>query len=156
MAGELRRSGFDVLGLANNHAGDFGPVALRETVRRLRSAGLATFGAGAVVVMPHWGAQYTAEPEPVQRRVARALVAAGALGQRPGAPRHGAVDADPVQRDHRTQRPAPGGRHRERLARDGVPEADQQRTGCREGDRSARHAATLRALAGASGRRRDG
>ncbi len=150
VAGALRRAGFDVLSLANNHAGDFGPAALRQTVRRLRAAGLATFGAGrdlrqarqpavvtvrgstygflgfnaigetpyagpgrtgaysvsmpprtgpldrrelrrfladvraldrrvdAVVVLPHWGTQYTNVPEPVQRYVARLLVAAGA------------------------------------------------------------------------------
>jgi len=150
VAGLLRRSGFDVLGLANNHLGDFGDRALVQTVRRLRSAGFATFGAGrsprqawqpavverrgvrfgflgfnaigetpevgpgqpgavsvsmpprtgpldraelrrflravrrldarvdAVVAMPHWGTQYTNVPEPVQRRVARRLVAAGA------------------------------------------------------------------------------
>ena len=30
-----------------------------------------------VVAMPHWGTQYTNRPEPVQRRVARRLVAAG-------------------------------------------------------------------------------
>jgi poly-gamma-glutamate synthesis protein (capsule biosynthesis protein) len=150
VAGSLRRAGFDVLSLANNHAGDFGPVALRQTARRLRAAGLDTFGAGrdlaqarrpvvttvrgstygflgfnaigetpyagpgrtgansvsmpprtgpldrrelrrfladvraldrrvdAVVVLPHWGTQYTNVPEPVQRYVARRLVAAGA------------------------------------------------------------------------------
>ena len=150
VAGVLRRAGFDVLSLANNHAGDFGPVALRQTLRRLRAAGLETFGAGrdlrqarapavlrvrgstygflgfnaigetpyagpgrtgaysvsmpprtgpldrrelrrfladvraldrrvdAVVVLPHWGTQYTDVPEPVQRYVARRLVAAGA------------------------------------------------------------------------------
>ena len=32
----------------------------------------------AVVVVPHWGTQYTHRPEPVQRLVARRLVAAGA------------------------------------------------------------------------------
>ncbi|WP_166134522.1 CapA family protein [Nocardioides ochotonae] len=34
--------------------------------------------ADVVVVLPHWGTQYTHEPEPVQREVSRALVAAGA------------------------------------------------------------------------------
>ena len=34
--------------------------------------------ADVVVVLPHWGTQYTHEPEPVQREVGRALVAAGA------------------------------------------------------------------------------
>ena len=46
VVGGLRDAGFDVLGLANNHAGDFGDRALVETVRRLREGGLDTFGAG--------------------------------------------------------------------------------------------------------------
>jgi poly-gamma-glutamate synthesis protein (capsule biosynthesis protein) len=146
----LRDAGFDVLGLANNHLGDFGDQALVETVRLLADAGFATFGAGAtladarrpaiverdgvrfamvgfnaigetpeagpgqpgadsvsmpprtgpldraeldsflrrvrrlerrvdvVVVMPHWGTQYTNVPEPVQWDVAADLVEAGA------------------------------------------------------------------------------
>jgi len=146
----LRAAGFDVLDLANNHLGDFGPLALVRTVRLLREGGFATFGAGAtprrawrpavversgirlgflgfnaigetaevapgrpgavsvsmpprtgpldraelrrflaavrrldsrvtvVAVFPHWGTQYTNVPEPVQHRVARRLVAAGA------------------------------------------------------------------------------
>lgn len=43
----LRDAGFDAIGLANNHLGDFGDAALVETVRRLRAARLETFGAGA-------------------------------------------------------------------------------------------------------------
>ena len=150
VATALVDAGFDVLSMANNHAGDFGPLALRRTVDRLGDAGLATFGAGrdlasarrpavvdvrgtrygfvgfnaigetpeagpgrtgamsvsmpprtgpldrreldrflrdvrrldrrvdVVVAIPHWGTQYTNRPEPVQRRVARAVVAAGA------------------------------------------------------------------------------
>jgi len=146
----LRSAGLDVIGLANNHLGDFGDRALVDTVRLLRQGGFATFGAGAtpqvarrpavverdgvrfgfvgfnaigetpevapgqpgadsvsmpprtgpldraeldaflervrrldgrvdvVVVMPHWGTQYTNVPEPVQRRVADRLVRAGA------------------------------------------------------------------------------
>jgi poly-gamma-glutamate synthesis protein (capsule biosynthesis protein) len=31
-----------------------------------------------VVVLPHWGTQYTHEPEPIQRRVGKELVRAGA------------------------------------------------------------------------------
>lgn len=42
----LRRAGFDVLGLANNHALDFGPAALAETVARLQEAGMTAVGAG--------------------------------------------------------------------------------------------------------------
>jgi len=146
----LREAGFDVLGLANNHLGDFGDRALVQTVRRLNAGGIATFGAGAtvarawrpavaerggvrlgflgfnaigesptvapgqpgvvsvdmpprtgpldeaalrrfeaavgrlgrrvdvVVALPHWGTQYTNRPEPIQSRVARRLVRAGA------------------------------------------------------------------------------
>ncbi|NIO69830.1 MAG: hypothetical protein GTN71_12575 [Anaerolineae bacterium] len=42
----LRDAGFDVLGLANNHALDFGPAGLAETVSRLQEAGIATVGVG--------------------------------------------------------------------------------------------------------------
>jgi hypothetical protein len=42
----LRDAGFDVLGLANNHALDFGPYALAEAVGRLQEAGIATVGVG--------------------------------------------------------------------------------------------------------------
>ena len=146
----LRLAGFDVLSLANNHTGDFGPRALVETVRRVRAAGIVPVGAGAhareaaaaavvqrggvrfgflafnaigetpragrrtpgvvslrmpprtgplaatdlaalvrairslrphvdvLVVLPHWGQQYTHRPVPAQRTVAAALVEAGA------------------------------------------------------------------------------
>jgi poly-gamma-glutamate synthesis protein (capsule biosynthesis protein) len=43
----LRRAGFDVLGLANNHALDLGASGLAETVSRLQAAEIATVGAGA-------------------------------------------------------------------------------------------------------------
>lgn len=42
----LRAAGFDAVSLANNHAGDYGEVALLETVRTLRSSRLQGFGAG--------------------------------------------------------------------------------------------------------------
>ena len=146
----LRRTGFDALSLANNHAGDFGERALLDTVGTLADGKVVPFGAGAntsvasrpailerggvrfgfvgfnaigetpragaatpgalsvrmpprtgplvqedldhvlrvvrragraadvVVVLPHWGTQYTHVPEPIQRRVGRALVRAGA------------------------------------------------------------------------------
>lgn len=42
----LKYAGFDFLGLANNHARDYGSVALRDTIRNLNRAGLAHAGAG--------------------------------------------------------------------------------------------------------------
>jgi poly-gamma-glutamate synthesis protein (capsule biosynthesis protein) len=147
----LEDAGFDALSLANNHTGDYGEKALRQTVRTLQQSRIRPFGAGddlaeatapavltapdgttfaflgfnaigetpratatspgalsvrmpprtgplvpadlgrvtrairgareqghVVVVMPHWGTQYTHLPEPVQRSVSRRLVAAGA------------------------------------------------------------------------------
>ncbi|KAA1420639.1 hypothetical protein FE697_016975 [Mumia zhuanghuii] len=146
----LRAAGFDVIGLANNHLGDFGPRAMRDTFARLRAGGLPYVGAGldraeaerplvvtrgdttvgfiavdsigetpaasastpgtnrldmpprtgpmdearlarleqqvrelaaevdTVVVMTHWGTQYTNVPEASQRRVARVVARAGA------------------------------------------------------------------------------
>ena len=41
-----RYAGFDVLNLANNHAGDFGRVALLDTVRNVRRFGMLAVGAG--------------------------------------------------------------------------------------------------------------
>ncbi len=43
---ELRRAGFDVLGLANNHALDLGLEALNETASRLQEVGIDTVGFG--------------------------------------------------------------------------------------------------------------
>ncbi len=42
----LERLGFDALSLANNHTGDFGPVAFDETVRAFRGRRIQSFGAG--------------------------------------------------------------------------------------------------------------
>jgi poly-gamma-glutamate capsule biosynthesis protein CapA/YwtB (metallophosphatase superfamily) len=151
LLGPMERAGFDALSLGNNHVGDFGPVALMETVESLRGSEMVPFGAGAslreasrpavleadgtrfafigfnaigetpqaapgqmgalsvrmpprtgpelnpgdldhvlgiirradrrgevVVVLPHWGDQYTHTPEPIQRVVSRRLVEAGA------------------------------------------------------------------------------
>ena len=43
---ELHAAGFDLLGLANNHALDYGPEGLAETVSRLEGAGIDPVGAG--------------------------------------------------------------------------------------------------------------
>jgi poly-gamma-glutamate capsule biosynthesis protein CapA/YwtB (metallophosphatase superfamily) len=146
----LRRAGFDLLCLANNHVGDYGDAALRQTLSRFAEANIATVGAGrnlaaarrpviierdgvrvgflavdsigetpaatgtrpgtnrlnmpprtgplnasqlrrisadisalarrvdTVVVLAHWGTQYTHRPEPSQRTAARAFAVAGA------------------------------------------------------------------------------
>lgn len=42
----LADAGVDVVSLANNHSGDYGPAALRDTLRHLESAGIAHCGAG--------------------------------------------------------------------------------------------------------------
>jgi poly-gamma-glutamate synthesis protein (capsule biosynthesis protein) len=148
--GSLLAAGFDVLGLANNHTGDYGTESLFDTVRRVAATGITPVGAGAdlaeastpavverdgvrigvlafnaigetpratdeapgalelrmgsrtgpldagdlgrvtglvrtlastadiVIVLPHWGTQYTHTPEPDQHTVARALADAGA------------------------------------------------------------------------------
>lgn len=44
--GALRVAGFDMVGLANNHALDFGRPAMRDTIRHVRAAGIRTAGAG--------------------------------------------------------------------------------------------------------------
>jgi poly-gamma-glutamate synthesis protein (capsule biosynthesis protein) len=147
---ELRAAGFDLLSLANNHVGDYGDRALRQTLARFESSGIKTVGAGrdlaaarrpviikrngvgigfmavdsigetpaatrsragtnrlnmpprtgplnrsqlrritsdirtldsrvdVVVVLTHWGTQYTHRPESSQRIAARAFADAGA------------------------------------------------------------------------------
>jgi poly-gamma-glutamate capsule biosynthesis protein CapA/YwtB (metallophosphatase superfamily) len=42
----LRAAGFDLLSLANNHVGDYGERALRQTLDRFDSGGIKTVGAG--------------------------------------------------------------------------------------------------------------
>jgi len=45
-AGAIKRAGFDVVALANNHIMDFGPEPLKQTLYTLDSLGLAYSGAG--------------------------------------------------------------------------------------------------------------
>ncbi len=47
LAAAVRYAGLDVLNLANNHAGDFGSLALLDTLRAVRRAGAVPVGAGA-------------------------------------------------------------------------------------------------------------
>ena len=42
----LRLAGFDVLSVANNHLGDFGPTAMRQTLKRIDDMGIDSVGAG--------------------------------------------------------------------------------------------------------------
>jgi poly-gamma-glutamate capsule biosynthesis protein CapA/YwtB (metallophosphatase superfamily) len=46
VATALARAGFDVLSLANNHTGDFGDRALRQTLRRIDRSPIQRVGAG--------------------------------------------------------------------------------------------------------------
>lgn len=55
-----------------------GPLDRTELDRVLGDVRRLTRRVDVVVVLPHWGTQYTHRPEPVQRRVARALARAGA------------------------------------------------------------------------------
>jgi len=55
-----------------------GPLDQRELNRVLDDVRRLAQRADVVVVLPHWGTQYTDRPEPVQERVARDLVQAGA------------------------------------------------------------------------------
>jgi poly-gamma-glutamate synthesis protein (capsule biosynthesis protein) len=43
----LRKAGFDLVGVANNHALDFGRTGLADTLRNLRRAGVRSMGGGA-------------------------------------------------------------------------------------------------------------
>jgi poly-gamma-glutamate synthesis protein (capsule biosynthesis protein) len=55
-----------------------GPLDRDELRRFLADVRALDGRVDAVVALPHWGTQYTNVPEPVQRYVARRLVAAGA------------------------------------------------------------------------------
>jgi poly-gamma-glutamate capsule biosynthesis protein CapA/YwtB (metallophosphatase superfamily) len=49
LAGLKEHSGIDVLNLANNHVGDYGPVAMLDTVRGVERLGMRAVGAGATL-----------------------------------------------------------------------------------------------------------
>ncbi len=44
--GALRTAGFDIVGVANNHALDYGRTAFRDTIRHLHDAGIRSMGGG--------------------------------------------------------------------------------------------------------------
>jgi poly-gamma-glutamate synthesis protein (capsule biosynthesis protein) len=75
----LRLAGFDVLSLANNHTGDYGPRALVQTVDRARSGGFRTVGAGRDLAA-------AARPVVVRRNgTTFGIVAFDAIGETPAA-----------------------------------------------------------------------
>jgi poly-gamma-glutamate capsule biosynthesis protein CapA/YwtB (metallophosphatase superfamily) len=55
-----------------------GPLVRSDLDRVLSVVRRTARQADVVVVLPHWGTQYTHAPEPIQRQVGRALVGAGA------------------------------------------------------------------------------
>jgi len=59
MAQALAKAGFDVLGLANNHAVDCGRPGLLETIETLQAAGIAPVGVGSTAMQAQEGAVLT-------------------------------------------------------------------------------------------------
>jgi poly-gamma-glutamate capsule biosynthesis protein CapA/YwtB (metallophosphatase superfamily) len=59
VAGALKRSGINLVTLANNHTMDFGGQALVETMKNLESAGIAWIGAGETLAEARKMALYT-------------------------------------------------------------------------------------------------
>jgi poly-gamma-glutamate capsule biosynthesis protein CapA/YwtB (metallophosphatase superfamily) len=59
VAAAIRRAGFNLVTLANNHSMDFGSVALLETMRHLKAAGIAWIGAGRNLAEAREMALYT-------------------------------------------------------------------------------------------------
>jgi len=47
------RGRFDAVGVANNHSGDFGPVAFLETLAHVQALGIKTFGGGPNAAQAH-------------------------------------------------------------------------------------------------------
>jgi poly-gamma-glutamate capsule biosynthesis protein CapA/YwtB (metallophosphatase superfamily) len=75
----LRDAGFDVLVLANNHLGDYGDQALRETLTAVRGGGFTLTGAGEDLAA-------ALEPAVVERKGVRfGVVAFNAIGETPAA-----------------------------------------------------------------------
>jgi len=73
----------DVVGLANNHSGDFGPAAFSEMLGRLRQAGVGYFGGGHNLAQAH-------APLIVERQGVRIAL----LGYNEFMPRHFEADTD--------------------------------------------------------------
>jgi poly-gamma-glutamate capsule biosynthesis protein CapA/YwtB (metallophosphatase superfamily) len=112
----LDAAGFDVLSLANNHTGDFGERALRETFARLDASPIARVGAGV-------NAREAWRPVVLKRHgVSFGFVAFNAIGETPRATAHG-PGAAAVRMQPRTGPLSPGDLRRatrtvHRLSRD--------------------------------------
>ncbi len=75
----LLHAGVDVVSLANNHTGDFGPRSLRTTLRLFREAEIPTVGAGRDL-------RRARRPEVIERNGVRfGFLAFNAIGETPGA-----------------------------------------------------------------------
>jgi poly-gamma-glutamate capsule biosynthesis protein CapA/YwtB (metallophosphatase superfamily) len=80
----LRAGGFDLISLANNHVGDYGDRALRQTLSRFEVAGIKTVGAGR---------DLTAARRPVileRDGIRIGFLAVDSIGETPAATRTGA------------------------------------------------------------------
>lgn len=75
----FKECGFDVVGLAGNHAMDFGPDGLRQTISALHDRGIATVGAGMNI-------EEARRPAIVERKGVRIAVLAYGSIMMPGAP----------------------------------------------------------------------
>jgi poly-gamma-glutamate synthesis protein (capsule biosynthesis protein) len=84
----LLAAGFDLVSMANNHTGDYGPTALVETFDRLRQRGLRSVGAGPNL-------EQARSPVILRRdKLTFAFLAFNAIGETPRATAHrpGAVE----------------------------------------------------------------
>jgi poly-gamma-glutamate capsule biosynthesis protein CapA/YwtB (metallophosphatase superfamily) len=80
----LRAAGFDLMSLANNHVGDYGDRALRQTLSRFEVAGIKTVGAGRNLTAAR-------RPVIIERDGVRiGFLAVDSIGETPAATRTGA------------------------------------------------------------------
>jgi poly-gamma-glutamate capsule biosynthesis protein CapA/YwtB (metallophosphatase superfamily) len=80
----LRTAGFDLMSLANNHVGDYGDRALRQTLSRFEVAGIKTVGAGRNLTAAR-------RPIIIERDGVRiGFLAVDSIGETPAATRTGA------------------------------------------------------------------
>jgi poly-gamma-glutamate capsule biosynthesis protein CapA/YwtB (metallophosphatase superfamily) len=77
------RRHFDAVGLANNHSGDYGPVAFADMLKRLKQAGVGVYGGGSDLQQAH-------EPWVIERKGVRIAV----LGYNEFQPRSFEADHD--------------------------------------------------------------